>query len=325
MKLERKEKSLLFSETILPDIFFTDYLPELSGDVLKLYLYMNFLSKFNKTIKINDLSKKLSLAFQSIKDGLDSLENMGLIMKKSSGYIVLNLQEVALYKLYSPNLTASEEKVESLAKNQARSRAIEHINNTYFQGVMSPSWYNDIDIWFQKFDFDEQVMIALFEYCFNHSALHKNYVQKVAENWGASNVKTWTDLDLYYQKQEKIMKITNAIKKKLGKPTINVYEKAFIEKWVYDFGYDMDIIEIALKRATLKQAPTFAYFDSLISSWHERSLKTKEEILTYIDQRSKQNKMVKDINKKTTSKLSYAQRAYDNLDFLYANNVNKEA
>ena len=61
MKLERKDRPLLFSETILPDIFFAEYLPELSGDCLKLYLYMNFLSKYNKTVKINDLSKKLSL------------------------------------------------------------------------------------------------------------------------------------------------------------------------------------------------------------------------------------------------------------------------
>ena len=25
---------------------------------------------------------------------------------------------------------------------------------------MSPSWYNDIDLWFKKYEFDEQVMIA---------------------------------------------------------------------------------------------------------------------------------------------------------------------
>lgn len=54
----------------------------------------------------------------------------------------------------------------------------------YFQGIMGPSWYNDIDLWFRKYNFDEQVMIALFDYCYNRSALHKNYVQAVAEAWG---------------------------------------------------------------------------------------------------------------------------------------------
>ena len=37
---------------------------------------------------------------------------------------------------------------------------------------MTPSWYSDITSWFKKYDFDEQVMIALFGYCFDKSALH---------------------------------------------------------------------------------------------------------------------------------------------------------
>ena len=55
MKLEQNEKQLLFSETQIPDIFFTDYLPELPGDYLKIYLYLVFLSKYKKDVKINDL------------------------------------------------------------------------------------------------------------------------------------------------------------------------------------------------------------------------------------------------------------------------------
>ena len=80
MKLEQKDKSLLFSETIIPDIFFAEYLPEIPGDCVKLYMYMNFLSKFNKTVKLNDLSKKLSLPLKSISEGVQILENHGLIL-----------------------------------------------------------------------------------------------------------------------------------------------------------------------------------------------------------------------------------------------------
>ena len=32
---------------------------------------------------------------------------------------------------------------------------------------MGPTWYTDIDTWFEKYGFDEQVMINLFDYCFN--------------------------------------------------------------------------------------------------------------------------------------------------------------
>ena len=247
-----------------------------------------------------------------------------LILKKTTGYIIIDLQESTLNNLYKPNLTQSKETVEQISKNKSRAKAIEHINNMYFQGIMGPSWYNDIDLWFRKYNFDEQVMIALFDYCYNRSALHKNYVQAVAEAWGSNKIQTWNDLDIYDQKQEKLKKIKNTIAKKLGKYNgLTQYEEAYIENWVLDFGYDMNIIEIALKRTTFKQNPTFEYINNIITDWHERSLKTSDEINAFIEQRKKQSKDLKEM-KAQVSKANYEQRKYNNLDFLYANNTNDD-
>ena len=324
MKLEQNEKQLLFSETVVPDIFFAEYLPQLPGDYMKIYFYMVFLSKYKKDIKINDMSKKLSLPLKTINDGLKFLEENKLILKKTTGYIIIDLQEATLNNLYKPNLTQSKETVEQISKNKSRAKAIEHINNMYFQGIMGPSWYNDIDLWFRKYNFDEQVMIALFDYCYNRSALHKNYVQAVAEAWGANKIQTWNDLDIYDQKQEKLKKIKNTIAKKLGKYNgLTQYEEAYIENWVLDFGYDMNIIEIALKRTTFKQNPTFEYINNIITDWHERSLKTPDEITAFIEQRKKQSKDLKEM-KAQVSKANYEQRKYNNLDFLYANNTDDD-
>lgn len=320
MKLEQNDKQLLFSETTIPDIFFAEHLSQIPGDYLKIYLYLVFLSKYKKDIKINDMSKKLSLPVKSINDGLKFLEDNNLILKKTTGFIILDLQEITLNNLYKPNLTQSKEKIEQTSKNRSRSKAIEHINNMYFQGVMGPSWYNDIDLWFKKYNFDEQVMIALIDYCYNRSALHKNYVQTVAEAWGSNKIHTWNDLDLYSQKQENLKKLKNIIAKKLGKHGgLTQYEEAYIENWVVDFGYDMNIIELALKRTTFKQNPTFEYINNIITDWHERNLKTPSEVEAFIEQRKKQNKDLKEM-KSQVSKANYEQRKYNNLDYLYANN-----
>ena len=48
MKLEQPELPLLFSETIIPDIFFAEFLPQMTSASTKVYLYLVFLSKFNK-------------------------------------------------------------------------------------------------------------------------------------------------------------------------------------------------------------------------------------------------------------------------------------
>ena len=324
MKLEQNEKPLLFSETMIPDIFFSEHLSELPGDYLKIYLYMIFLSKYGKDIKLTDLSKKLNIPLKAINDGMKFLEEHHLITKKTTGYIIIDLQEATLHNLYTPNLTMSKEKIEQTSKNKSKSKAIEHINNTYFQGIMGPSWYNDIDIWFRKYCFDEQVMIALFDYCYKRSALHRNYVQTVAEAWASNKVKTWNDLDTYYQQQESLNKIKKSIAKKLGKYNgLTQYEEAYIENWILNFGYDMNIIEIALKRTTFKQNPTFEYINNIITDWHDRNLKTPSEITAFIEQRKKQDKDTKAL-KTTVNKANYEQRKYSNLDFLYANNIEKK-
>ena len=206
LKLEQNYNSFLFSTTSIPDVFFTEYLSQASGDSIKIYLYLLFLSKYDKDIKINDLSKKLELPLKAIQDGIKFLEENQLITKKNTGYILNNLQELELHKLYNPRITSSPEELKKIAENKYRANAIENINNEFFQGIMSPSWYSDIDLWFKKYSFDEEVMIALFRYCFNRSALHRNYIQAVADAWSKSNIKTFNDLDIYYEKQEKYCK-----------------------------------------------------------------------------------------------------------------------
>ena len=323
MKLEQNDLSMIFSTTEISDIFFTEYLSQASGDYIKVYLYIVFLSKYGKDVKLNDLAKKLSLPLKTIQDALKYWEDEEVIIKKNTGYIVNNLQEIELHKLYKPKLSTTAD-VEKNSKNQYRAKAIDAINTSFFQGVMSPSWYNDIDLWFKKYNFDEQVMIALFDYCYNRSAMHRNYVQTVAEAWSNNNVKTWNDLDKYYEKQESLNKLKKSIAKKLGKYNgLTQYEEAYIENWVLNYGYDMNIIEIALKRTTLRQNPTFEYINNIISDWHERNLKTPSQVTAFLEQRKKQDKNTKEL-KSQVSKANYEQRNYDNLDFLYANNLKKE-
>lgn len=319
MKLEQNDSPMLFSNTELPDIFFTEYLSQSKGDYIKVYLYIIFLSKYGKDVKINDLSKKLELDFKVIQDAIKYWEDLGVITKKNTGYIINNLQEIELHKLYKPKVALSAEAQKQTAQNQRRAQAIENINNEFFQGIMSPSWYSDIELWFKKYNFDEEVMIALFRYCFNRSALHRNYIQTVADAWHSNKIQNFNDLDNYYAKQEKLNILYKSITKKLGyNRQLTQYEQAYVQKWSIDYGFSFDIIEIALKKTTSKVNPNFDYLDKLLTDWHDRNFKTVSEIENFLSQLKQKKKDVKDLEKKTGYQ-NYDQRKYDNLDSLYAN------
>jgi len=320
MKLEQNDLSMLFSNTNLPDVFITEYLSAAPGDYIKVYLYLLFLSKYDKDIKLNDLSKKIALPLPVIQEAIKYWEEAEVLTKKGTGYIVNNIQEIELNKLYSPKITVSKESIQNMEKDKSRSNAIEAINNMFFQGIMSPSWYSDIDLWFKKYEFDEQVMLALFRYCFEKSALHRNYVKTVAEAWHGNNIKTFAELDEYYENQEKLNKIKKNITKKLGLTrNLTQYEEAYVEKWLQEYKYNLEIIELALKKTTSKSNPNFDYIDKIITDWHERKLLNSEDVKNYLLDFKKKTNQIKELEKKTGYQ-NYDQRNITDFDSFYANN-----
>lgn len=317
MKLEQKDPSLIFSDTSIPDVFFTEYLSPANGDYVKVYLYLYFLSKYNKDVKINDLSKKLELSLKTIQDAIKYWENLGLLIRKNQGFILADIKEIELNKVYKPKITISPEHIKEVSENKSRAKAIETINNEFFQGVMPPSWYGDIELWFKKYDFSEEVMIALFRRCYNKSALHRNYIATVAESWNKNNIKTFNDLDLYYQKEEQVISLENSIKKKLRMSrNLTVYEEAYVEKWKVSYGYDMSIIEVALKKTTSKYNPSFEYLDKLLTDWHEKGFKNPAQIETYLTNQKNKPVQKKNDNKKSSN---FTSRDYNDLDSFYIN------
>ena len=319
MNIEQKDKSLLFSKTEIPDVFFTEYLPLANGDFVKVYIYMLFLSNYGKDANITDLSKILALPYNTIQDALKFWEEQGVIIKKTNGYSLVNLQEIELSKLYNPKLTSSPEDIKLTEKSKYRAHAIDSINNQFFQGLMSPSWYTDIDLWFNKYGFDEQVMIALFNYCADNRALHRNYIQTVADAWAKNNIKTFNDLDDYFARNDKINILKKEISKKLRlQRNFNTFEEDYITKWNQDFGYGMDIIEIALKRSTSKVNAGFDYYDKLLTDWHQKGLNSAYDVQAHLasitDKKSRENQIAKAANQ-----FEYTQSTFESLSSLYDN------
>ena len=120
---------------------------------------------------------------------------------------------------------------------------------------------------------------------------------------------------------EKISSVKKSIIKKLGlNRNLTVYEDAYVEKWTIDYGYSLDIIEIALKKTTSKSNISFEYLNKIISDWHDRNLKTATEIQEYIQMSKQKQENIKDMKKQVSNYNNSNQRTYDNFDNLYANN-----
>lgn len=319
MKIETN-KSLLLSDTAVTDIFIDEYLMAAEGDFVKVYLYCLFLSKHNKEISMLDLSKKTGLELERVKAAVNYFNKAGLAVTTEKGIILCDLKEKEINRLYNPKLSMSpDDAVDKLNRNKKRSEVITAINNTFFQGIMSPSWYNDIAMILDKYGFEEQVVYSLFRYCYDKHALHKNYLFTVAEAWYGNKIKTADDLDIYSEKYEKCNKLKKAICKKLGiTRKLTEYEEAYVDRWTMEFGYDMDVIEVALQKTTAKTNPNFEYINKIICSWQERGLKNKAEIEKFITDLKEKSKFIKE-NKPTSAYKNSGQKEFNDLSNFYAN------
>lgn len=316
--------SQLYSDTPVPDVFVTEYLPSMECTHVKVYLYCLFLSKHHKQAAAEELSKKLEMEPEKVKEALTCLENLGVISRRDHNSIVMvDLKEKEIRKLYRPKLTSSpEEAAFTSERNKKRNRVISAINNTFFQGVMSPSWYTDIDAWFDKYQFDEDVMYALFQHCYDHRGLAKQYLIKVADNWHSKEIRNSFDLDRYFMEYQKLKEVKTRILRKLKSGrNLTEDEEEYIEKWVMQFQYGLEIISLAFKEAVGRKNP-FKSVHDILRAWYEKGLKTEEEVQAYLATRNQPRSDTRGAAKATSVPQhgNFEQRKYDKeyFDKLYS-------
>ena len=273
---ERKNRELM--DISVPGIFVTNTMFGLDEVSLKLYLYIKFLVDNNLSFDISDIAKKLSVKTYDIENAFNTLEDEELILKTPDGYELLDVKEIEINKTYIPKLKPV--KAAKSITEQKRMAAATAINESFFQGIMALSWYVDISTLFEKYGFDEDVMIALFHECSERKALKKNYVFKVAENWYKGGVKTFEQLEDFLTAQEEYSKIKSKIKSRLRlNRSFTEYEEAYILNWIQKYKYSFDEIDYAIKKTIAKGTPSIGYIDGILKNWNAKGYKNLEEIM----------------------------------------------
>jgi DnaD/phage-associated family protein len=280
--------SILYSDTLVPDVFISEYLPTMDGDQVKVYLHCLFLCKYNKNVSTDEISSKLCLSEKKTEEILKFLEVLGVIGITRGKIVIIDLKNKEINRLYKPKITSNPDDASSnYEKNSSRIKMLKTINQQFFQGIMSPSWYMEIDSYFERYGFSEEVIYALFSHCNNKKILNKPYVSKVAESWYSKDIKTFMQLENHFARYHKNMSMSRKIAKKLNlSRELTVYEQDFIDKWINDYGYDFDVIELALIKTTGKAYPSIKYIDGILKSWHSLGYKNVEDINSHETKKS---------------------------------------
>lgn len=321
--VERVNREL--ADIMVPSIFISNNLPSLDEISLKVYLYTLFLARNNIDFSIEEIAKKLSVKKYDIEKAFDILEAEDLMLKTMEGFEILDVKEQEVNKIYIPKLKPKQSDAKNIIEKR-RIAAASAINDSFFQGIMALSWYVDISTIFEKYGFDEDVMIALFHECAERRALRKNYVFKVAESWYIGGVKTFDHLEDYKKKTEDMSKLKNKIKNRLRlNRTFTEYEEQYILDWTDKFKFTFEEIDYAIKKTVSKGTPSIGYINGILKNWNEQGLKKMSDVLESENIVTKQ-KLTKDTVKKsehnqskTLKHKNYEQRKGVDLNQYYDN------
>lgn len=325
MKIEFNQ-TVELNDTLVPNLFITDYMRRLENIDIKLYIYLIYICNNSIELSIEELCKSINITENELSFSLDRLQTEQLITKTINGFKLLSIKEQEIEELYTPKLTPRKTKAYVQAE-QLKTMAAKSISDSFFGGLMNISWFNEIGVMFEKYKFECEVMIALFHYCNEKKALNIKYVSKVAQTWNQGGVKTFTELEQYLDKMAKLQLTMQKISKALNlNRLLSKYEQAYVETWVNEYKYDFKIIEEALKRTVAITNPTFGYINAILTNWNKAGYKTLDEILT----NDKNNNSKKVVLKGGTSSNSttndskqkfknYEQREYNDLESYYDN------
>ncbi len=147
----------------------------------------------------------------------------------------------------------------------------------YFGRPLTPSEMTTVYYIHDELGFSEELLDYLMQYCVDNHKKDFRYMEKVAINWNQQGIKTPK------QARAEIFKHDSdfiAIMKALGmenSPTEK--ETNFILKWRGELGFSMDIILEACDRTVMAtQKGRLKYCDAILRSWHEKNVKTREDI-----------------------------------------------
>ena len=316
MQIDESRK-LLLSDTMVPDIFILEFLPALSGLAVKIYLFLLMTARTSRSITEQDLGRRLGQDSDQVRAALLELAAAELIVLKERSVELTDVKAAEIERTWRPR-TASlpEETSQSSERFAKREKLMADIARTFFQGLMSPSWYGEIDAWFDRYGFEPEVIYALFQECARRNKLDsKAYIATVAENWAKRGIISFNDLNRYFLAHDRISKASRKIGRKLRK-SMTEYDDEMVARWMDQLGYEFDIIELALRKSTKLNHPNLAFIDRILQEWFEHQLNDAEAIKTYEQEkgarlaRERQRGAPSDSTGKARNQGNFDQREY---------------
>lgn len=259
--------------TNVENTFITEYLPDCSGDAVKVYLYGLFLChhpEFDQSI--SDIAKALKLDEHTVKDCFLFWEEFGILTVVSNDPFSVQYHSVKTSYSSKPRKFKAEKYTEFSKGIQALlpNRMISTSEYTEYFNVM------------ETYSVKPDAMLLIVKYCVDRKGadISYRYVSKVAKDFGARGIvtveKVEKELSSYISRTGAIEKILKALSLR-RQPDIE--DSNYLKKWTGELLFDVENIIFAASK--IKKGSMAKLDEFLIELYAMKSF-AKEEISEYV-------------------------------------------
>ncbi len=306
--------------TLIENVFINHYMPGAPGDFVKVYL-LGLKSSYsqNRNCLSNDtIAKTIGTSTETIEEAWEYWEGQGIIKivpsfeENCNSIEYLNIKELML------NIKGEEKKPDkysvdriiSARQNNKVKNMFDYIHQVYGRELSQNEIFTFLD-WIDDYSFPPEIVIMIIDYCISKNITDLPYLKQVAKNWFDAGIDTKDKAiehsNKYKEKWQNYNKVLNYLRIK-RQPT-KAEEKA-LYKWFYEFAFNDDIILKACGLTINTIRPSISYMDTILTDWHNKGLRTIEEVDSY-QSKTKKTPRKERVKSQKSSFDNFAGRTYD--------------
>lgn len=279
------------SKTEIDNIFINDYLPFAQPQFIVVYIYGLYIcgsSSFDNSIE--NFAKTLNMSEEDVIGAFEYWEEQGLVQVLRTNPIQITY--IPLKNVLTANKLYKPEKYE-LFNQQA---------NDIFMGKRSISKheYQEYYDFLERYRMEQEALLMIMKYCVEtkKSAVGYNYILTVAKNWASEGITTALQVEERLQAFENKSPELSEIFNLMGiKRAPYVEERALLNKWLNDYGFNLDVILHVAKSFKKKSHFSFEKLDNALTKYYEMRLLSIMEIDSFEKEKKDLYSLAIEINK----------------------------
>lgn len=343
--------------TVISNYFIDDYMPAANGSYVKVYLYLlRCLSRAESNISITAIADRLEDSEKDINRALNYWEKVQLLsLERTASNEIIHItindikQIVSVSQSFQAEIPAEAQVSHAKAAESASTlepsisgsaadkplysptqvaeltnhdevKWLLKIVEVYLERFLKPTDIQLILYLYESVGFSVELIMYLYEYCISKNKKKPAYIEAVALSWAEQGIDTVEKAELNAAVYNTNY---NAVNKSFGlNRALGSAEKQYINKWLNQFGFNLEIITEACNRTILMtQKPDFKYADRILENWSKNGVHHLNDIQKLDETHSKsisksQNSTTGAMPKTSNNKFNaFPQRNYTKEDY----------